>query len=77
VSKTVEPSDFALTEGIHCGTCGTREATHEVSVRVQRGFDYQHAKQIFSVTYAVCEECARSVVEVKLGAELRASKGRR
>jgi len=43
---------------------------------VQRGFDYQSAKQLFNVSYAVCEVCARDVVAVKLGAELRTSKPR-
>jgi hypothetical protein len=74
--KTVDPLDLAPRETIQCGTCGEREATHEISVRARRGFDYQTAKQIFSVEYAVCEQCARDLVTVKLGAELRASRSR-
>jgi len=74
--KTVDPADLAPRETISCGTCGEREATHEISLRVQRGFDYQSAKQLFNVSYAVCEVCARDVVAVKLGAELRTSKPR-
>lgn len=77
MSKAVDPQDLAPNDPALCGTCGEREATHEISIRVQRGFDYQHAKQIFNVTYGVCEGCARDVVTVKLGAELRASKVRR
>ena len=74
--KTVDPKDLAPRETIQCGTCGEREATHEIGVRVQRGFDYQAAKQLFSVSYAVCEVCARDVVTVKLGAELKTSRAR-
>jgi hypothetical protein len=74
--KTVDPIDLVSRETIQCGTCGEREATHEIDVRVRRGFDYQHAKQVFSVSYAVCEICARNVVTVKLGAELKSLRPR-
>lgn len=74
--KAVDPADLLPRETIQCGTCGEREATHEITIRVQRGFDYQHAKQLFTCSYAVCQLCARDVVTVKLGAELKASRPR-
>lgn len=76
MSKATD-ADFKPAEGIVCGTCGEREASFEVSIRVQKGFDYQHAKTLAQVSYAVCEQCARSVVQVQLGAELRNSLRRR
>lgn len=75
--KPLAKEDFAPNEPLKCGTCNAKEATHEISIRCTRGFDYHHAKQLYSVTYAVCEECAAELVTVKLGAELATTRRRR
>ena len=63
-------------EVILCATCGENEATHQISIGVQKGIDYNHSKQLYHVTYSVCGPCAREVVEVKLGAKLNAKERR-
>lgn len=68
--------DFAPNDPLLCGTCGEKEATHEISIRVQRGTDYQQTNQLYVVTYAVCGVCAREVVTVKLGASLAGARKR-
>lgn len=68
--------DFAPAEAIPCTTCGERPASHEITITARRGFDYQSSKQLFHCSYAVCEVCARDIVTVKLGAELRAARQR-
>ncbi len=73
----VNAADLAPDEPLYCGTCGDNPATHEVHIRVQRGFDYMQAKQLYSVTYAICAQCAQQVLVVKLGAELNRAGTRR
>lgn len=63
-------------EIILCGVCVEHPATHQISIRVQKGLDYQSAKQLFHVDYSVCGDCARECVEVKLGAKLAAGRRR-
>lgn len=69
---TLKKEDFKENEPLLCSACGERETTHEVSISVSRGFDYQHNKRLFYVTYSVCGDCARSIVEVKLNTQLLA-----
>lgn len=71
-TESVDPSIFER-ERVECCTCTTEppaEATHEVSIVVSKGRDYPRKQDIYRVTYAVCGNCARQVVEVKLDAQL-------
>ena len=57
-------------EPVFCSTCGEKQATHEVHIRVQRGSGYHDNKQLYSVMYAVCGDCAKDIVVIQLGAKL-------
>ena len=70
VEREINHDAFAPPEPLPCGTCETGEATHQVAIQVQKGLDYNSRKQLYTVTYAICGECAKDVVEVKLGARL-------
>ena len=60
-----------------CGACEENEATHKISITVNKGLEYDRSKQLFHVDYSVCGPCAREVVEVKLGAKLAGARKQR
>ena len=57
-------------EPIVCGVCREKEATHSISIRVDKGIEYNSKRQLYHVEYSVCGDCARDAVEVKIGAQL-------
>ena len=63
---------FAPEPPAPCATCESGgDATHSISIYVKRGTDYSHQRDLYSVTYSVCGSCAKKLVTVTLGAELR------
>lgn len=58
---------------VACGTCGQNPATHWVYLSVSKGIGYGSSdrRDLFNVSYAVCGPCAREMIEVKLGANLK------
>lgn len=59
-----------------CGVCEENEATHRISISVNKGLDYNHQKLLFHIDYSVCGPCARDLVEVKLSAKLAGARKR-
>jgi hypothetical protein len=48
------------------------EASHEISINCCKGLMWESTrKPLYHVSYMVCGDCARSLVEVKLDAKLR------
>jgi len=74
MSKKESESGPYEKEIVLCSTCGEREATHEISISCQKGllwWPIERRQGIFHVSYIVCGECAREMVEVKLNATLK------
>lgn len=67
IDETIGPFNA---EPILCGVCKENEATHSISIRVNKGLDYGSQRQLYHVEYSVCGDCARDAVEVKIGAQL-------
>lgn len=69
--EKIDPSIFQK-DPLECCTCEGQpnEATHEVSIVACKGLDYNKKQDIYRVSYVVCGDCARTLVEVKLNAQL-------
>lgn len=69
VTEHIDPSIFAR-EPVDCCVCGAQEATHQIGISVDKGLEYSRNQTVYRVTYVVCGDCAKDLVEVKLDAKL-------
>lgn len=70
MAKPTKQDIMFVRDPITCGCCGSDEATHQISIRVNKGLDYPKQQQLYLVEYAVCGACAKNAVVVQLGAQL-------
>lgn len=68
---TVSPkaSDFKKDPPPECQNCG-KDATHRVSIRIEKGFDYSRTAHIAGADYVVCGDCAKTIVKVELNLKI-------
>lgn len=69
VTEHIDPSIFAR-EPVDCCVCREHEATHQVAINVDKGLEYSKSQSLYRVSYVVCGDCAKDIVEVKLDAKL-------